>query len=149
MNLPVDARESVDSLVASLTSAGGGRRLREGESPSGLFARLEKGFVDPRHPNSMERQLRTVLAQQVCGLALGDEDRNDHDEWRDDALLALRAGHPEFTGARGECRKGHGKKRGDGDHKLAGSGPLPRLELGVPKERLPTATSALRGLPGR
>jgi hypothetical protein len=35
-----------------------------------------------------------MLAQRIYGLALGYEDRNDHDQWRHDPLLAGKR-HPQ------------------------------------------------------
>ena len=69
--------------------------------------------------------MRRLVAQRLFGLVLGYEDLNDHDELRDDSLLALAVECDDLTG------ENRGRDRG---HPLAGSKTLNRLELGVPGE---------------
>jgi len=99
--------------------------LREVEQRLGLFDRLAACFVDHRNANSVEHSVRALLAQRIYGLALGYEDVNDHDELRDDSVLALLVGQSDLTGE----RRARVRDRG---HALAGSSTLNRLELATP-----------------
>ena len=58
---------------------------------------------------------------------LGYEDLCDHDQLRDDSLLALAVGRDDVTG---ESRA----RERDRGHPLAGSSTLNRLELGTPEQ---------------
>ena len=76
-------------------------RWRRGAVARDRFAHRNAGssgavFRDYRNPNSVERSVRSLLAQRVYGLALGYEDLNDHDELRRDSLLALLVGKAEY-----------------------------------------------------
>ena len=62
------------------------------------------------------------MAQRVYGLALGYEDLNDHDELRQDPLLAVLAGKRDPKGERRRREQDQGKA-------LAGKSTLNRLEL--------------------
>ncbi len=109
------------SVVASfdggqITSDGGGLLLRQVDARLGLLKRLAACFDDRRNPLFVEHSVEQMLAQRVYGLALGYEDLNDHDEWREDPLLQLLAG-----------------KREVGSEPLAGKSTLNRLELSTEK----------------
>ena len=104
-----------------IISDGGGLLLREVDQRLGMLARLSGCFSDYRNPNSIEHDVQALVAQRVYGLALGYEDRNDHDVLRDDALLAVAAGKRDATGA----TRRRARDRG---HALAGKSTLNRLE---------------------
>jgi hypothetical protein len=46
-------------------------------------------FADYRNPDLIEHTVKELVAQRVYGLALGYEDLNDHEELRNDPLLAV------------------------------------------------------------
>src|SRR6266404_9840130 len=46
-------------------------------------------FTDYRNPDLIEHPVEELVAQRVFGLALGYEDLNDHEELRNDPLLAV------------------------------------------------------------
>ena len=110
-----------------LTSDGGAVLLREVEKQLKLFQRLSDCFTDYRNPGKIEHHLPELLAQRIYGLTLGYEDVNDHDQVRNDMLLAMLCGKTDMSG---EERK---RKRDQGIP-LAGSSTLNRLELGRPDE---------------
>ncbi|HXJ06677.1 MAG TPA: IS1380 family transposase, partial [Candidatus Acidoferrum sp.] len=78
------------------TTEGGALLLREVDRKIGLLKRVAACFTDARAPERIEHPLRELLAQRICGLALGYEDLNDHEELRRDALLGLLAGKREL-----------------------------------------------------
>src|SRR5229473_1557815 len=94
-----------------LTTEGGSLLLRQADRKIGLLRRVARCFTDYRQPERMEHRLEEMLAQRIYGLALGYEDLNDHEQLRQDPLLAVLAG-----------------KRDIGEP-LAGKSTLNRLEL--------------------
>jgi hypothetical protein len=96
---------------ARLTTEGGSLLLRQAERKIGLLRRVAACFTDYRQPERIEHRLEEMLAQRIYGLALGYEDLNDHEQLRQDPLLAVLAG-----------------KRDLGEP-LAGKSTLNRLEL--------------------
>jgi hypothetical protein len=96
----------------TMSSDGGALLLRQTDQRLKLVARAAACFQDGRKPWLIEHQVEQLLAQRVYGLALGYEDLSDHDELRQDPLLALLSG----------------KKR-VGEEPLAGKSTLNRLEL--------------------
>ena len=94
-----------------LTTDGGGLLLRQTDRQIGLLRRVANCFTDTRAAGRIEHELDELLAQRIYGLALGYEDLNDHEELRNDPLLAVLAG-----------------KRDSGEP-LAGKSTLNRLEL--------------------
>ena len=94
-----------------LTTEGGSLLLRATDRKIGLLRRVVGCFSDTRNPQRIEHELSEMLAQRIYGLALGYEDLNDHEELRNDPLLAVLAG-----------------KRDLGEP-LAGKSTLNRLEL--------------------
>jgi hypothetical protein len=76
----------------ALTSDGGALLLREVERRINLIARLSECFDDHRNLLLVRHQVREMVAQRVYGLALGYEDLNDHDQLREDPLLAVLSG---------------------------------------------------------
>ncbi len=94
-----------------LTTDGGGLLLRQADRKIGLLRRVANCFTDSRQPERVEHELPEMLAQRIYGLALGYEDLNDHEQLRNDPLLALLAGKREM------------------EEPLAGKSTLNRLEL--------------------
>lgn len=94
-----------------LTTDGGALLLRQAERKIGLLRRLVGCFTDHRDPERIEHGLGQLLAQRIYGLALGYEDLNDHEQLRDDPLLAVLAGKRDLEAP------------------LAGKSTLNRLEL--------------------
>jgi hypothetical protein len=58
----------------------------------GLTRRLATCFQDSRDPTYTVHRLETLLMQRIVGIALGYEDLNDHDELRQDPVMAALAG---------------------------------------------------------
>jgi hypothetical protein len=71
------------------------------------------GFEDRRQPWLISHTVQEMVAQRVYALALGYEDLTDHDQLREDPLLAVLSG-----------------KQRVGEEALAGKSTLNRLELG-------------------
>lgn len=76
-----------DFAGGTLTSDAGALLLREVDRRLGLLDAFDRAIPDPRDPAAITHTQRTLLAQRVCGIALGYEDLNDHHTLRDDALL--------------------------------------------------------------
>jgi Transposase DDE domain group 1 len=91
---------------------GGGLLLREVEKRIGILRKFAACFTDYRNPDLIEHRVEEMVAQRVYGLALGYEDLNDHEELRNDPLLA-----------------GLVEKGSRGRQVLAGKSTLNRLEL--------------------
>jgi hypothetical protein len=72
-----------------ITSDAGAVLLREADRRLGLSGRLAAGIEDPRNPVLITHHMQTMIAQRVCGIALGYEDLNDHQALRDDLLMQL------------------------------------------------------------
>ena len=54
-------------------------------------------FTDHRDQKRVKHQLPTLLAQRVCGIAMGYEDINDHDTLRNDPAIKLLASPAKFS----------------------------------------------------
>lgn len=109
----------------TISSDGGGTLLREADLRIGLSARVAGCFRDYRNPNSVEHDVRQLVAQRVYGVALGYEDLNDHDVLRADSVLAMLVGKRDVTGS----ARVRAQDRGN---PLASSSTLNRLELSEP-----------------
>jgi Transposase DDE domain group 1 len=96
-----------------ITSDGGSLLLREVDVRIRLLQRLAECFRDGRDPGRVRHGVDQMLAQRVYGLALGYEDLNDHEQLREDPLMAVLAGSTDM------------------DQPLAGKSTLNRLELGA------------------
>jgi hypothetical protein len=96
----------------AITSDGGGLLLREVEKRIGILHHFARCFTDDRNPDLIEHTVEEMVAQRVYGLALGYEDLNDHEELRNDPLLAVLV-----------------EKADPGSQVLAGKSTLNRLEL--------------------
>jgi len=72
-----------------LTTDAGGLLLRQVDQRLGLIDALNWCIPDPRDPDVIIHQQRTLLAQRIFGIALGYEDLNDHQTLREDPLLQI------------------------------------------------------------
>jgi hypothetical protein len=106
----------------TISSDGGGLLLREVEKRTKIIEQFAGCFQDHRQPERIEHRVRELVAQRVYGLALGYEDLNDHDQLREDPLLAVLAEKEDPTG------KSRVRERDEGKA-LAGKSTLNRLEL--------------------
>src|SRR5207253_4928449 len=97
----------------TISSDGGGLLLQETDAKMNLLSRLSQCFSDGRNAQLIEHSVEQMIRQRVYGLALGYEDLNDHEQLRQDPLLALMAGKAE-----------------PGAEPLAGKSTLNRMELG-------------------
>jgi len=114
----------------NITSDAGGLLLRETEKRIGIIRGFAKCFEDLRDPDRIEHTVKELVSQRVYGLALGYEDLNDHDELRQDSLLAVLVGKEDPEGESRIRKQDKGKA-------MAGKSTLNRLEL-TPAE--PTET---------
>src|SRR5260370_4184612 len=73
----------------AITSDGGGLLLREVEKRIGVLHQFAACFTDYRNADRIGPTVKELVAQRVYGLALGYEDLNDHEELRNDPLLAV------------------------------------------------------------
>ena len=105
-----------------LTSDAGALLLRSVEERFGIIEQLSSCFEDQRDPRWVEHTVRDLVAQRVMGLALGYEDLNDHDDLREDPLLAVAVGKRDVLGSDRLGERDKGKA-------LAGKSTLNRLEL--------------------
>jgi hypothetical protein len=97
----------------TMTSDGGALLLRETDRRLDLLPRLAGCFEDRRQPWLISHTVQEMVAQRVYALALGYEDLTDHDQLREDPLLAVLS-----------------RKARVGEEPLAGKSTLNRLELG-------------------
>jgi hypothetical protein len=100
----------------TMTSDAGAVLLRETDRRLNLAPRLAACFEDHRQPWLVSHTVKEMVAQRLYGLALGYEDLNDHDQLREDPLLAVLSGKARV-----------------GEEPLAGKSTLNRLELGGEK----------------
>jgi hypothetical protein len=96
----------------AISSDGGGLLLREVEKRIKILRQFAACFTDYRNPDLIEHPVEELVAQRVYGLALGYEDLNDHEELRNDPLLAVLV-----------------EKSDPSQEALAGKSTLNRLEL--------------------
>jgi hypothetical protein len=73
----------------AITSDAGALLLREVDRKLGLIDALCDVIPDPRNPALIIHRQRTLLAQRILAIALGDEDLNDHQRLRDDPLMQV------------------------------------------------------------
>jgi len=106
----------------NICSDAGGLLLKQTEQVTGIVAQFADCFIDHRDPDLIEHTVKELIAQRIYALALGYEDLNDHDELRNDPLLAVLVGKQEPTGKDRIRQRDKGKP-------LAGKSTLNRLEL--------------------
>ena len=88
----VQRRELIaDFAGGRLTSDAGSVLLREVEKKTDLFSRIDRIITDPRVPEKITHQQRTLLAQRIMAIAMGYEDVNDHGTLRTDPALQVAA----------------------------------------------------------
>src|SRR5512135_1809375 len=75
-----------------LTTDAGALLLREVEHRLGLFQAIDGCIPDPRQPELITHDQKSLLAQRITAIALGYEDLNDHQTLRTDPALQLAAG---------------------------------------------------------
>jgi len=80
-----------------ITSDAGILLLRDRAKQIRLFNRMTACFTDHRDQKRVKHQLPTLLAQRVCGIAMGYEDINDHDSLRNDPAIKLLASPAKFS----------------------------------------------------
>ena len=105
-----------------ITTEAGAVLLRELEDKRGIVRQFAECFVDYRDPERIEHRVEELIKQRVYGLALGYEDLNDHDQLRQDPLVALLVGKEDVEGRDRQRGRDRGKA-------LAGKSTLNRLEL--------------------
>ena len=106
----------------NITSDAGGLLLQQAERITGIISQFAECFTDHRDADLSEFTVKELLAQRIFALALGYEDLNDHDQLRNDPLLAVMVGKKDPVG------KDRIRKRDKGKP-LAGKSTLNRLEL--------------------
>ena len=119
--------QSKRNLVAhfnggNICSDAGGLLLQQTERLTGIIRRFAGCFTDHRDADLIEHTAEELVAQRVYALALGYEDLNDHDELRNDPLLAALVGKDDPAGKNRLRNRDKGKA-------LAGKSTLNRLEL--------------------
>jgi hypothetical protein len=120
---PLNQRQVVGRFDGgAITSDAGGLLLREVEKRTGIIERLAACLRDHRVEEQIEHTVKELVAQRVYALALGYEDLNDHDQLRQDPLLAVLAEKPDPSGESRVRERDRGKA-------LAGKSTLNRLEL--------------------
>ena len=80
-----------DFLGGRLTTDAGSLLLREVADRIGLFDALDRAIPDPRLPEMIRHEQKTLLAQRITAIALGYEDLNDHQTLRADPALQIAA----------------------------------------------------------
>jgi hypothetical protein len=119
----LDRREVVARFDGGkITSDAGGLLLMEVERRTGIIRQLAACFTDHRDEELIEHSVEELLKQRIFALALGYEDLNDHDQLREDPLLATLVGKGDPTGDNRLRKRDQGKA-------LAGRNTLNRLEL--------------------
>ena len=73
----------------AISTEAGALLLRHCDRAIRLFDRVASCFIDHRTPELVVHELPTLVGQRICGIALGYEDLNDHDQLRHDPVLAL------------------------------------------------------------
>jgi hypothetical protein len=108
-----------------ITSDAGALLLRKVEQRTGILRQFATCFRDYRKPELVEHTVSELVRQRVYGLALGYEDLNDHDQLRQDPLLAMLSGKSDLQGEQRRREQDRGKAG-------AGKSTLNRLELTAP-----------------
>lgn len=106
----------------NICSDAGGLLLQQTERITGIIKKFAACFNDYRDSELIEHTVEELVAQRIYALALGYEDLNDHDELRNDPLLASLVGKNDPTGKNRLRNRDKGKA-------LAGKSTLNRLEL--------------------
>jgi hypothetical protein len=105
-----------------ITTEAGALLLRPVEQRTGILRQFAACFHDYRRADLVEHTVGELVRQRVYGIALGYEDLNDHDQLRQDPLLALLSGKRDLEGE-------HRRREQDRGKAGAGKSTLNRLEL--------------------
>lgn len=108
--------------AGQITTEAGALLLRPVEQRTGILRQFAACFRDCRRADRVEHSVGELVRQRVYGIALGYEDLNDHDQLRQDPLLALLAGKRDVEGQ-------HRRRAQDRGKAGAGKSTLNRLEL--------------------
>jgi hypothetical protein len=114
-----------------ITTEAGALLLRPVEQRTGILRQFAACFRDYRRADLVEHSVSELVRQRVYGIALGYEDLNDHDQLRQDPLLALLSGKQDLEGE-------HRRREQDRGKAGAGKSTLNRLEL-TPADAKPDA----------
>jgi Transposase DDE domain group 1 len=114
-----------------ITTEAGALLLRPVEQRTGILRQFAACFCDYRRADRVEHSVSELVRQRVYGIALGYEDLNDHDQLRQDPLLALLSGKRDLEGE-------HRRREQDRGKAGAGKSTLNRLEL-TPADAKPDA----------
>jgi hypothetical protein len=116
----VEGREVVAAFDGGkITSDAGALLLGATDRAIGLISRFAACFEDHRSPLLIEHTVSTLVGQRIFGIALGYEDLLDHDDLREDPMMAVLAG--KLQARRKNCAP------------VAGKSTLNRLELSRPE----------------
>ena len=107
----------------TITSDAGALLLRVVKTTRGIISRFAACFTDLRDERYVEHSVPNIVAQRVYGLCLGYEDVLDHDQLREDPLIATLCEQADVEDRRRQRDRGR---------PLAGKSTLNRLETGVP-----------------
>ena len=105
-----------------ITTEAGALLLRPVEQRTGILRQFAACFRDFRRADLVEHSVSELVRQRVYGIALGYEDLNDHDQLRQDPLLAVLSGKRDVAGE-------HRRREQDRGKAGAGKSTLNRLEL--------------------
>lgn len=75
-----------------ISTHGGVMLLEQADRYLGLTDQLSQMLHDPRDPSRVTHSLVSLIRQRIYGIALGQEDLNDHQQLRDDAALQTAIG---------------------------------------------------------
>jgi hypothetical protein len=116
----VEGRQVVAAFDGGkITSDAGALLLGATDRAVDLVGRFAGCFEDQRSPLLIEHAVSTLVGQRIFGIALGYEDLIDHDDLRQDPVMAVLAG--KLRARRKDCAP------------LAGKSTLNRLELSRPE----------------
>lgn len=90
-----------------VTSDAGALLLGAADRAINLVGRFAECFRDRRRQDLIEHKVAMLIGQRVFGIALGYEDLNNHDELRQDVLMAVVAG--KLAARRNDCAPVAGK----------------------------------------
>ena len=93
----------------NISSDAGGVLLKQTEQATGIITQFADCFTDHRDPDLLEHTVEELISQRTFALALGYEDLNDHDELRNDPLLAVLVGKKDPVGKERIRKRDKGK----------------------------------------
>ena len=97
---PVAGRAVVAAFYGRrITSDAGSLLLGATDRAIGLVDRFAACFTDHRCSELIEHEVSTLIGQRVFGIALSYEDLNDHDQLRQDPMMAILAAVMNWSAA--------------------------------------------------